>query len=506
MYTSIIHSALDNWTSWSWILPGLILTATLLILLGVDVLLPDRYRLWGIHLVPTVGICLALYVTIGFSSNHQVQAGRYLANHMLVMDLWSVFWHRLLLSVTGITLLVEAIYPTAIDRALHRTLFISTLLGAYGLIMASHGLTIYLSLALITVAYTTIIYVACPQKPTCTLASLQYILYSIVVSMMMLWGLSYWYGVTGSFSLDVSDITLGAIPRHTIWIGCFLALSGLFLVMGIFPFHYWLVDVYQTLPPQLVAHMATVPKLAAVACIVRWYGYLASQLHSIHTQLQDTLSILALLTISLGHITALTQKQPRRIWAYGSIVQGGFLLAGLAAGVQHYASIAYYGVVYAVTTLSSWVGFRMLQARDGEHVADYVGLGRQYPDVGLHFLVAVFSLVGLPPTGGFPAKFFIFSALWEALQTTRSPLVAVLCGVSWGGSVVAMYYYFPFIYALFSNPTRKKCTVEASIPLAARMLLFLLSMTLLGLFVGAGKYRDWLVTYAPVVSGRHAVR
>lgn len=483
--SSIIRSIVNNRTSLSFILPGLILIGTLLAVLVIDLLVPYLYKRYGLRIVPIAGICLALYATIQLGSQPSVQAGLSLSNHLLKLDPWAIFWHGLLLGMTLGVLLTTSPKPSLADTAVYLVMLLGTLLGAYWLVMAQHWLIIYLSLTLMTLASAVLI--GTSWQALGTVASLQYLLYSAVGAAMMLWGMSYLYGSTGTLSLAASSFVHDGqlLPKVVLLAGFLLALSGILITLGALPFHYWLADVYQGAPMTVVAYLATVPKLAAVASMVRLYKQLIQQ-GGMGSQLQGCIALIAILTIAIGHIAALMQTQPRRVLAYGSIAQGGLLLAGIGACTSHYAIIAYYGTVYGIMSLASWIGLKVFRRlASSEHLHDYAGLGRQFPVLGLCVVIALLSLVGLPPTAGFTSKLFIFGALWEAAQMNESPLLATLFILGLLGSIVSLYYYLQLPYMLFCKPMQRSA-LPMPVPWTEQFTLLVLTAMLLGLFFSAG--------------------
>ncbi|MEM7055654.1 MAG: NADH-quinone oxidoreductase subunit N [Bacteroidota bacterium] len=484
---SIIRSIVDNRASLPFILPAVIIAGALLVVL-IAGLLAKRRRYW-LHLIATQGICLALYATIRLGSQPSVQAGIPLFNHLIKLDPWAIFFHVLLMSITLCILLIpnqENQHDPDLDAtAVYVVMILSTLLATYFLAMANHWLIIYLSLALMTLSSAVLVYSHLQSQGA--VASLKYILYSAVGAAIMLWGMSYLYGITATLGLAEPGAMYGlqATPSPILLIGLFLALSGILMKLGIFPFHFWIADVYQGASMTVVAYLATVPKLAAVAVMVRLCKQLIPQLSVASNHLQSFIALIAILTIVIGHVAALAQSHPKRVLAYGSIAQGGLLMAGVGTCTDSYASIAYYSMIYSIMGLAAWVGLRILRTiTDSERMQDYAGLGRRFPVLGICLVIAMLSLIGLPPTAGFTGKLLIFSTLLEAAQAIDNPLLAILLVLSVLGSVISLYYYLKLPCALFFKPRQQQALIS-SIPLIEQLVLMLLAVVLLGLFFGA---------------------
>lgn len=481
---SIIRSIVDNRASLPFILPAVIIAGTLLVIL-IASLLAKRRRYW-LHSTSIGGICLALYATIRLGSQPNVQAGIPLFNHLIKLDPWAIFFHVLLMSITLCLLLTpnqkDKQDPDLDATAVYVVMILGALLGAYFLATANHWLIIYLSLALMTLSSAVLVY--SHLQPQGAVASLKYILYSTVGAAIMLWGMSYLYGITATLGLAESDsmYRLQATPSPVLLTGFFLALSGILMKLGVFPFHFWIADVYQGASMTVVAYLATVPKLAAVAVMVRLYKQLIPQLGVASNHLQSFVALIAILTMVIGHVAALAQSHPKRVLAYGSIAQGGLLMAGIGACTDSYASIAYYSTIYSIMSLAAWVGLRILRIITGsDRMQDYAGLGRRFPVLGICLVTAMLALIGLPPTAGFTGKLLIFSTLLEAAQAIDNPLLAILLSVSILGSVISLYYYLKLPYALFFKPIHQKVSAS-SVPLTEQVILILLTVVLSGLF------------------------
>ena len=479
-YSAIIRSMLDNQASLYYILPALIIAGTLIATLLLDCLIKSDYKPQLITYMPIGGLCFALYGVIKISKLPELQTGVYLFNHLLQLDSWSTLFHLLLLSLTLLLLYMVANNSKNKVNRLYQVMLLGSLLGAYFLVMANHWLVIYTSLALMSVSSAVLIF-GDSWHQSKALPSFQYLFYQAIAGAMMLWGMSYWYATTGTFSISL-ETSLISFDSPFWLIGFFLSFSALLLQLGAFPFHFWIADVYQNAPMPVVAYLATVPKLAAVAIITRIYNQAALTSHLGGMQLQNLLTLVAIITLVIGHIGALRQSQFKQILAYGSIAQGGLLLASLVASNGNYVAIAYYSIIYGIMSLAVWLSLQAFKfVADSEHSPDYAGLGPFFPVLSSSLCIALLALIGLPPTAGFTGKLLILAGLWTTMQTTKNWLIAVLWLISLLGSVLSLYYYLKLPYILFFKP-RQKMDLPGSRAFAYQLIWLLLPILLIGLF------------------------
>ncbi|NEJ83344.1 hypothetical protein GR268_43520, partial [Rhizobium leguminosarum] len=211
------------------------------------------------------------------------------------------------------------------------------------------------------------------------LASTRYLIYSVVASAIMLVGLSCLYGSTGTLALNKFIIyNEAALSLLTyIWpIGFILTLSGLLMSMGSFPFQFWVADIYQHTAFSTVAYLSTVPKLAAIAFLVRLHQAAIQASPSMDIFLKSLWACIAMATMVVGHLGALTTKDAKKLLAYGSIAQTGFLLALIATDMSTYTHATYYIIVYSIMNLTSWFEPQMLSYHTKSFsIEAYKGLG-----------------------------------------------------------------------------------------------------------------------------------
>ncbi len=262
--------------------------------------------------------------------------------------------------------------------------------------------------------------------------ALKYFLLSLLTSLVMMYGLSFLYGVTGTTRMDGFDLsgagTLGLL-------GVLLAFVGLFAKLSAAPFHYWAPDAYEGAEPWTVAFVSTAPKVAGAVAFVRLVAAVAPTAPVVST----IVLVAAVASMVLGNLAALTQTDVRRMMAYSGVAHTGYLmLAASAAGASAYAAAVFYAFAYAVPSL----GVMLLAAEEGALVDDFAGMFARRPAAAWGSVVMLASLIGIPPLVGFFGKLSAFQA---ALGGGLTPwvVVAVLT------SVVSAAYYLRIVRASF---------------------------------------------------------
>ena len=297
-------------------------------------------------------------------------------------------------------------------------------------------------------------------------ASIKYFLMGSFSTGFLLFGIALIYGVTNSFNLDV----IGAYVNSHIDIpilfhlGILLMLVGLGFKVSAAPFHFWTPDVYQGSPTIITTFMATAVKTAGFAALFKllhtWFGTV-----TLPPSLFDTLWVITALTITIGNITALVQKGVKRMLAYSSISNAGYLLiAVLALNGQSSSAILYYAIVYSIGTILAFGVLMMVtEAQGGDDYHSFAGMGRKNPLLGAVMAVAMLSLAGIPPLAGFFGKYFLFVNSMNS-GYKWIVLVAVV------NSCVGIYYYFHVMISMF---TKEDSAPRVEIPFSYRAVLII---------------------------------
>ena len=286
-------------------------------------------------------------------------------------------------------------------------------------------------------------------------SSLKYFLLGSFATAFLLYGIALTYGSTGTTNIAGirQAILNGAVNTpELLLIGAAMMLVGFGFKLASAPFHLWTPDVYEGAPTLVTAFMATGPKAAVFAAFIRVFsGALSAPTAGVGLRLHVTwtsvVAVIAVLTMVIGNVIALSQSNIKRMLAYSSIAHAGYTLVGFLTG--DYAPVGFYMLVYAIMNIGAFAVIQVL-ARPGDErtrISDYAGVGFELPWLSFPLSFFLLSLAGIPPTAGFISKFFIFRSAWETAPTLRwLVLVAII------NSIISVYYYLYPIVLMFFRP------------------------------------------------------
>ena len=321
------------------------------------------------------------------------------------------------------------------------TLF--ALLGMMVMISASHFLSMYIGLELMSLSLYAMVALQ-RDSAIATEAAMKYFILGALASGLLLYGMSMLYGATGTLEVAaVSDaIKHGVGNPNLLVFGLVFVVAGLAFKLGAVPFHMWVPDVYHGAPTSVVMLIGSAPKLAAFAFIMRM---LVDGLQPMAIHWAGMLTILAVLSMAVGNISAIAQTNLKRMLAYSSIAHMGFFLLGvLSGGIDGYGAAMFYIVVYALMSLGAF-GMIILLSRAG-YEADtldaFKGLNQRSPWLAFLMLLLMFSMAGVPPTAGFYAKFSVL----EAIVNTGHIELAVIAVLF---SLIGAYYYLRIVKLMY---------------------------------------------------------
>ena len=336
------------------------------------------------------------------------------------------------------------------------TLALFSLLGQMIMISGNNFLVIYLGLELMSLSTYALVALR-RNHAVSTEAAMKYFILGALSSGFLLYGMSMLYGATGTLDLleAARVIASGTINKTVLVFGLVFVVAGLAFKLGAAPFHMWVPDVYQGAPTSVTLLLGGAPKLAAFAITLR---LLVEGMLPLAIDWQQMLVMLAVLSMVLGNVIAIAQTNLKRMLAYSTISQMGFMLLGLLSGVVNgsaaaagnaYSSALFYAISYVLTTLAAF-GVILLLARAGfeaEDIDDFKGLNQRSPWFAFVMLILMFSLTGIPPTVGFYAKLSVLQAVLGTGQIWLA-VVAVLL------SVIGAFYYLRIVKVMyFDEPT-----------------------------------------------------
>ena len=347
------------------------------------------------------------------------------------------------------------------------TLTLFVLLGISVMCSANHFLVVYLGLELMSLSLYALTALR-RDHAMATEAAMKYFVLGALASGFLLYGLSMMYGATGSLEIPrvFDSIAAGQINQAVLVFGVVFVVAGLAFKLGAVPFHMWVPDVYQGAPTSVTLLIGGAPKFAAFAITMR---LLVEGMFGLAVDWQQMLVVLAVGSLIVGNIAAIAQKNLKRMLAYSTIAQMGFMLLALSAGVvkgnplsagNAYSSAMFYLVTYVLTTLGTF-GTILLLSRQGfesEHIDDLAGLNQRSPWLAGVMGVFMFSLAGVPPMVGFYAKL----AVLQALVTTAVPFYLVLAVVAVLLSLIGAFYYLRVVKVMYFDAPTQTAPIQAS--------------------------------------------
>ncbi len=369
------------------------------------------------------------------------------------------------------------------------TLAMFSLLGILVMLSANNFLVVYLGLELMSLSLYALTALRRDHAPA-TEAAMKYFVLGALASGFLLYGLSMLYGATGSLELSevFKAIGTGQINKGVLILGVVFVVAGLGFKLGAVPFHMWVPDVYQGAPTAVTLLIGGAPKLAGFAITIR---LLVEGLLGLAVDWQQMLVVLSVGSMLLGNVAAIAQTNLKRMLAYSTIAQMGFMLLGLCSGVVNnntlsaanaYSSAMFYVVTYVLTTLGTF-GLIMLLSRQGfeaEHVDDFKGLARRSPWFAGVMAIFMFSLAGIPPTVGFYAKLSVL----QALVSTNITGYIVLAVAAVLMSLVGAYYYLRLVKVMFFDEPSDLLAIVSTGEVRALLSLNGAAVLLFGLLPG----------------------
>lgn len=456
------------------ILPELILVIFgMLILIGDLVWREKGYIVlaWG----TLVAFALAFIATLtlwGISTS--LFAGMY------VIDLFSTFF-KLFAAVTGIFIVL-----ISLDYLRERTPYRGEFFGLFTfavlamMMMASSANLLMLYLSIEFLSYTSYLLTGfLREDKKSNEAAIKYFLYGAITSAVMLYGLSLLYGISGSLNLtDIARVFASRLDSTTSTVALAssaLILAGLGFKISLVPFHQWAPDTYEGAPTPVTAFLSVGSKALGFAVLLR---LALTAFPTFQNDWAPVLAVISIITMTLGNLVALRQTNVKRMLAYSSIAQAGYILIGLVAvnlqGVSPFAGlngILIYLFAYLFTNLGAFIGVIAIENATGiVEIPQYAGLVKRAPLVAALFVIFFLSLAGIPPTAGFIGKFFVFGA---ALREGWLFLAAI--GVV--NSVISVFYYFSVVRAAFfeqatdATPIRLAPAITLSLVVSAAVVL-----------------------------------
>ena len=454
------------------ILPEIVLAIFGMIVMVLDPLMDERRNQKTLGAIALIGSLAALAATL-FQSQYP---GLGFWN-MVRVDSFSVFFHFLVAAVTAVVILSSFEYMQ-VQGIRAGEYYALVLFGALGMSLMSSAVELVLIfIALEISSISTYILAGFRRRAAISSeASVKYFLLGSFATAFFLYGVALMFGATGSTSISVigDALHLGAVPVLA-YVGVALMFVGLGFKVAAAPFHVWTPDVYEGAPAPVVGFMSTAPKAAVFAVLLRimFEANAPGRLWLIW--------IAAALSMTIGNLGALVQDNVKRLLAYSSIAHAGYLLVAFAALPNNGIPAAmFYAASYAAMNVGAFAVISHIGGEGERYVTleDYEGLGRRSPLLAAILTIFLLSLIGIPVTGGFFAKFYVFSA---ALQANLVGLVII--GVL--NSAIASYYYLRLIVVMYMREAREEVPLSpVPLGLGAALAISLAATIYLGVLPG----------------------
>ncbi len=406
-------------------------------------------------------------------------------SNMFVDDLFADFLKLALYLAVAVMLIYSRGYLAArnLDRGDFYLLVLFATLGMMVMISASHFLTLYLGLELLSLSLYALVAID-RDSARATEAAMKYFVLGAMASGMLLYGMSMIYGAVGSLEIAEAGqrIALGGGSKPVLVFGLVFLMAGIAFKLGVVPFHMWIPDVYHGAPTAVTLFIGSAPKLAALAIAMR---LLVTGLGDLAEHWQVMLMILAALSIALGNLAAIAQTNLKRMLAYSAISHMGFMLLGLLSGIvggdpryalNAYSSAMFYAVAYVLMSLGAF-GMILLLSRAGfeaEQIEDFKGLNKRSPWFAGIMMILMFSMAGIPFFIGFFAKLAVLQAVVAAGQIWLAVFAVMF-------SLVGAYYYLRVVKLMYFDAPTDTAPIEA--PTDMRLVLSLngLAVAVLGI-------------------------
>lgn len=456
-----------------YLLPEIVLTLGSMLVLMADLFVPRERR--GVLTGLSVAVlAVTALVTLVIGDPHvTVSAG------LMSIDAFGVFFKLLFIGAAALTLLMSGPY-LAVEGTPAGAYCFLVLAATLGMMFMASGVelvTLFIGLETMAVCFYILAGYLKPNTRS-NEAAVKYFLLGAFSLGILLYGMSILYGLTGSTTLPVIATALvqqGGANERLLLLGVTLIVAGMGFKIAAVPFHMWAPDVYQGAPTPITAFLSVGSKAASFAMLLRIF---VEGLPSVSADWRLLFQVLAILTMTVGNIAAITQSNIKRMLAYSSIAQAGYVLIGIVAGTQRgIAAALIYLAVYAFMQLGAFAVVVMLRRRDaiGDELKDFNGLYFRSPLAAFAMLLFMLSLGGIPPTAGFMGKFWLFGAAIDANYVWLA-VIGVL------NSAVSLYYYIRVVVFMWLRNEPAGSEPRLSPALATTIAVTLAATLALGVY------------------------
>ncbi len=473
-----------------YILPEVILAAGIVTVILIGLATKNKSQnliVWVTLLLFAASLIFTILNWSLYTSPVQLFAG------MIRSDDFSALF-KILFDVAGILTVLMSMTNDEIRETKFKSeyyaLILSAVLGAHLLTMSMNFILVFLALELLSISSYVLAGFSTNKKGA--EGSLKYFLFGSVASAIMLYGFSILFGLTGTLDFSSGDFVDRLLNNQTplVFVAGLMTLAGFLYKIAAAPMHPWAPDVYEAAPMPVVAFLSVVPKLAGIAVLTK-FTLAINLFGQSNFDWQIILSIVAILSITVGNFSALWQTNPKRMMAYSSIAQSGFLLIGVVCfSIQGIQFMLFYGSVYLLVNFAVFFGLQFFEKNNVNSIPSFSGWGRSHVMVSVVMFIGFIALAGIPPTAGFTAKLFIFTSLWSAYEQSGKDILAWLLVFGLLNTVVSLFYYLKIPYYSFIKTSEKIESPKKTNP-ENYLALVLVALVLL-LFIRPDLLMGWL--------------
>ncbi|MFK5913857.1 MAG: NADH-quinone oxidoreductase subunit NuoN [Woeseiaceae bacterium] len=433
-------------------IPEIFILSMACIILVVDLFLTEKNR-YITYLLSQLTLVVAFFITFNLYSLDTL----YIFSQTFVSDPMSSVLKIGVYIATFVTFLYSKDYLKE-RNIFNGEYFVLGLFGVLGMmimISASSFLTLYLGLELLSLCLYAMVALQ-RDSSTASESAMKYFVLGAIASGMLLYGMSMIYGATGSLDLQIISQQLSSVTDKTILaFGLVFIIVGVAFKLGAVPFHMWVPDVYQGAPTAVTLYIASAPKIAAFAMLMR---LLVGGLLELHQQWQGILIILAVSSMAIGNIVAIAQTNIKRMLAYSAISHIGFLLLGVLSGTSEgFAASMFYVITYVLMSMASF-GMIIILSRKGfeaDQLEDLKGLNKRSPWLAVMMMFTMFSMAGVPPFVGFWAKLAVLKSVVSADLLWLATVAVVF-------SIIGAFYYLRVIKIMYFDTSENTDKIECA--------------------------------------------
>jgi NADH-quinone oxidoreductase subunit N len=508
MFANYISKAslLQNLQSLPFLRSELVLVAVLILIILVDLIVKKQEKaflintiLFAISLIVigfmTLGECFhplynqmgAFFTKYTLYENGELQT---VSDSMLTFTKQASFLKFLMVLASLILLIFNylsfKIKTEKEKKSEYYVAIIALLLGSFLMLSSSHFLSLLLAIEISSFGAYALIYTQSTKKSK--EATLKYILYGLTATALMLFGMSLLYAELGGLSYNslISRLMVHESISPLLLVALFLFVLGLLFKLGAVPMYFWIPDVFEGGAMSSLAFLSLVPKFAVLGNFILLFSY-CPQIKCGILSLQEILMLIGVITLTIGNFFALGQDNIKRLLGYSSVAHSGFLLIAFAIfGVEGWNSLLFYALVYVFMNFTTFICAEYFcNITQSDSIKNWQGMGSRNVFWAVLLTFGLLALIGLPPTAGFNAKLFIFTALIDLYGESQNVFYLIILIIAAFNIIIALFYYLKIPFYLFFKKTDREILDKTS--LLSKLQVLLVAMPLIALFLFSGE-------------------